>query len=391
MPTGTAVPRDAPQPAAARDPEWGHPRIRRRFAVFMYGFGAAVTGAAPLLPDPDPSDHVFLGGFAAALACGFLLHLVLPPSRALAVWSARTAVLCVSGLALVANPLGGVPYFYAWPILFAAMLLPRRELWLAAGLTVSTFGAALLLHPGAAGAVVFVGASGSAIGVGVVVRAMRDQRDALERSLRHAAATDALTGLPNRRAFDETLGRASQGATREAPMALVMLDVDRFKRINDQHGHAVGDASLRVVASALCASAPSAVAARIGGEEFALVMADADERDARRAVDALDRLLMDADPSLPPTVELSTSAGIVTSTGGIGREALLHVADEALYRAKAEGRGRAIVGRVGGDEVGRPGARADTARPPGPAHEAPGTPAPGAQPFTAAELSPLAR
>ncbi|MCB1998751.1 MAG: GGDEF domain-containing protein, partial [Rhodoferax sp.] len=158
-------------------------------------------------------------------------------------------------------------------------------------------------------------------------------------AMRRLAHTDELTGLPNRR---DVLARLEAWLARGTPCALLIIDLDHFKRINDTHGHPAGDAVLRAAAEVLrVEGAPPAAAGRLGGEEFALVLpaADGDQAAAvaerlRAAVQALD--LQHVVPGGPVT----TSVGLTLSQPGDGLSDLLRRADRALYRAKANGRNR---------------------------------------------------
>jgi diguanylate cyclase (GGDEF)-like protein len=169
-----------------------------------------------------------------------------------------------------------------------------------------------------------------------------DQATALQALLRQQAMHDALTGLLNRRALDERFALAA--ADPDAPLSLVLMDLDHFKRINDTHGHAVGDAVLRDFASALRSGLRSDDALfRIGGEEFALLLpgASASQALARtetlRALVARWRLGQLAEP-------VGFSAGVAArSHTRQTLSALLEAADGALYAAKRAGRGRTEV------------------------------------------------
>ena len=164
-----------------------------------------------------------------------------------------------------------------------------------------------------------------------------ERRD-LMRALKRAAQFDALTGLNNRRAFYEhgqqLFVKARSGGHE---LSVAMLDLDFFKRINDEHGHASGDAALVGFARALAAAFPDALLGRLGGEEFAMVS----QQDAQSLNAALDQLrtqcasiryAADATP-------LSFSAGIYYGTPD-DLENFLHLADKRLYQAKTQGRGR---------------------------------------------------
>jgi diguanylate cyclase (GGDEF)-like protein len=161
--------------------------------------------------------------------------------------------------------------------------------------------------------------------------------------LARASRRDALTGLPNRRAFDEELARAVARAPRAGtPLAVVVLDVDRFKAVNDGHGHATGDAVLREVAArAATAIRDGDFAARIGGEEFALVLHAADLAGALELAERV-RAAVAATPVLAGEAPLAVTAslGCAVLAAGETAEALVARADARLYEAKRGGRNR---------------------------------------------------
>lgn len=149
------------------------------------------------------------------------------------------------------------------------------------------------------------------------------------------ALTDSLTGLPNRRAFEGLARRELARADRVGvPLALVLIDIDDFKLINDQLGHAGGDLVLRRFAAATGRILRSAdVAARVGGDEFALILPDVDARSAVRVLERF-RTGLTNEPDGP----IGCSIGIALVAGGGLADALRH-ADQALYAAKASGKG----------------------------------------------------
>ncbi|HEV7456118.1 MAG TPA: GGDEF domain-containing protein [Roseococcus sp.] len=180
----------------------------------------------------------------------------------------------------------------------------------------------------------------------LLLRILRE-RNALAGQLAAAARHDPLTGLPNRTGFAEEVARALARAAREGgPVAAAMLDLDRFKRINDGWGHAAGDAVLRGAAEALRqAMRPDDVLARMGGEEFALLLPGLD---AEAALPVIERLRAAVEQAVPHpgggAERVTLSAGVATMEAPHAEalEAALRSADGALYAAKAAGRNRAL-------------------------------------------------
>ncbi|MDD3444849.1 MAG: diguanylate cyclase [Zavarzinia sp.] len=172
----------------------------------------------------------------------------------------------------------------------------------------------------------------------------------LTEALKHSARTDALTGLPNRRAFDEELAAEWRRASRRRePLSLLLFDIDHFKAFNDSHGHPAGDECLRIVGQAIAAflKRPGDLAARYGGEEFAVILPATDCPDALRMANALVRTIADTAITLPNALEkrrVTISVGAATvelPAPGTAIAALVECADSALYRAKRNGRNRA--------------------------------------------------
>lgn len=188
-------------------------------------------------------------------------------------------------------------------------------------------------------------------GVVIVMRDISD-RKRLEDQLRDQALTDGLTGLANRRSFDDALEQAWQRTLRAGgEMSLLMLDVDRFKSFNDLYGHQAGDECLRVLASAITGVVrrTSDMVARYGGEEIAVILPDTGAIRARAIAEAaragIEALRLH---------HAGNEAGIVTASIGVATAfarngaqmqmpaGLLLAADSALYKAKQGGRNRVI-------------------------------------------------
>lgn len=176
----------------------------------------------------------------------------------------------------------------------------------------------------------------------VEVQARTHELELANEALESAANHDFLTGLPNRRAFFESLERLFSG---NEPLAMAMIDIDHFKAYNDALGHVAGDRCLVEFAKLLEAQAnPQVQAARIGGEEFALVFSADAVATAGRRLDDLAALLREraiSHPASPLRSTVSFSAGLaLRHRGDTEVQDLIRRADEALYRAKDEGRNR---------------------------------------------------
>ena len=168
--------------------------------------------------------------------------------------------------------------------------------------------------------------------------------------LRRVAAqanTDALTGLPNRRTFEDTWRRMVQRAERDkSPLALMVMDIDHFKRVNDTHGHAAGDEALRVLGWALKNHLRRGdLCARLGGEEFVLAMPGATPEVARmRAEELLKMPLMYGEDGSGEPLAVTLSVGLTDwRASDTAPHATIARADAALYEAKRDGRHRVSV------------------------------------------------
>ena len=173
----------------------------------------------------------------------------------------------------------------------------------------------------------------------LIVAVLMHQRR-LQHRLTLLATTDALTGLPNRRAF---LARTTAATAGGRAGALLLLDADHFKQINDRWGHAVGDACLSAIGERLRASLrPGDIVGRIGGEEFSIFLPGATREQAEalgaRLCEAIGVEALGAEEALGVTLSIGAALG----APGTPLDRLMARADRALYRAKAEGRARVV-------------------------------------------------
>jgi diguanylate cyclase (GGDEF)-like protein/PAS domain S-box-containing protein len=193
--------------------------------------------------------------------------------------------------------------------------------------------------------------TGEIDGVVAIVRDMTEHKDLQDR-LAVLATSDGLTGLANRRQFDECLRDEWARAKRDGtPLSLLLIDVDHFKKFNDQYGHQAGDACLRLIAQAFASEArrPADLAARYGGEEFVLLLPNTDAEDCERIGERVRqavRKLAVPHAQNPPSDQVTVSLGGATDlpAGGAAEYAsLVEAADLALYTAKDGGRDRLVM------------------------------------------------
>jgi len=178
------------------------------------------------------------------------------------------------------------------------------------------------------------------------LNALRIELESANARLRQLVTVDPLTGIANRRAFDEALAREVRRASREQrQLSLILCDVDGFKAYNDSYGHARGDETLRQVARVVALTFRRAgdLAARYGGEEFAVILPGVAGRDALLYAERLRRNLWRQDISherAPVGSRITLSAGVASLelAAAATAEALIEAADDALYRAKSAGR-----------------------------------------------------
>jgi diguanylate cyclase (GGDEF)-like protein/PAS domain S-box-containing protein len=180
-------------------------------------------------------------------------------------------------------------------------------------------------------------------------KAAEEELKAANGKLRELAATDALTGLANRRSFEIALERECRRAERtEQPISVLMIDIDSFKKYNDCYGHQNGDQCLRAVAQAVLRAfrRPGDLAARYGGEEFAIILPETDELGAMYIAEKLRAAVADLalEHRDSDSGSVTISLGVACADLGVKPDgtALIREADRALYQAKGTGRNKVV-------------------------------------------------
>ena len=305
--------------------------------------GATLSVLWLVLPHPaEAHEGVIVTATLAAYVLGTFL--VLGP-RAKPWWMFQASIALdtlVISIALVAtrDPGSVYAFYYLWATLYAVCFFGRRQIALHAVWVCVAYAGSLALIGGNPAALLaqWVLPMVTLLAAGTLVRQLTGRLRRSEATLRHDAGHDPLTGLPNRALFGE---RLADVLAESQPVAVVFIDLDHFKRVNDSLGHAVGDALLVAVAERLRRRADEhTLVARFGGDEFLALIRTSDWEPAARALlDAFNR------PFAVGEYEFGVSAslGVATARAGEDAQAVLSHADAAVYHAKHEGRARSAV------------------------------------------------
>ena len=320
----------------------GRRKQQARLCALLFGAAALVTALGLLLPHQPEVDAgglvvVAVGGAVAAVA--LLVGGERVPDWAYQIAFAWATVLISSALLFngerAGGSAGGDELYYLWVVLYAAYYFGRRAVAAQVLLISVAYAVTLwLIDPGPIAPSRWLTVTGLVAGTAVVVRLLSERIDRLIAELGAAARTDWLTGLPNRRAFEEQFARESARAGRsQRPLAVLTADVDRFKEINDRSGHAAGDAALAAVAAALRLSMRTAdIPARLGGDEFAALLPATDADGAQAVAQRLrETIRTEHDES---GHRLSLSVGIAIHAPGGSLEDVMRSADRSLYADK---------------------------------------------------------
>jgi diguanylate cyclase (GGDEF)-like protein len=321
-----------------------HRRQMARFSSYLFGGAALVTTLGLVLPHEQTVDD---GGLAFVAAAAALVAAVLRlRGERLPYWTfqivAFTGTLLVS-LALLFNgerhggPAGGDEMYYLWVVLYAAYFFGPLATAAQAALAVTAYAITLVaIDPGPIAMSRWLSTTGLVIGSAVVVRLLSERVTKLVADLERMARTDSLTGLPNRLAFEEQFAReAARAARTRRPFALVLADLDRFKELNDSCGHLAGDTALAQLGKVLPETLRAAdVAARVGGDEFAILLPETDIDTAQRIGERIAGVVRERTNAKCDRA-VSLSFGVSTfGLHGHTLDDLTRAADKALYEAK---------------------------------------------------------
>jgi diguanylate cyclase (GGDEF)-like protein/putative nucleotidyltransferase with HDIG domain len=322
--------------------------LMARVLAGLFGAGATLALLTVALPHSPRASELGLLSIVgnAYLVAGLLL------------WRARrmsTAVLPL-GLAWGSTLVTGVAYFsgdspsplvffYLWVCLYSSYFFTARQMAIQIAYAGVAYGGLLIARPPAAGVPAWwIVGMGTLAVAAILIRVMRERVELLIVKLSDAARADPLTMLSNRRGFRELLDLELERARRgESQMTVVVGDLDHFKEVNDRAGHHVGDVALQRVARVLDGGKRQLDGvARVGGEEFALILPDTDDHGAFVIAERLRCELRDE--FLGDAVPVTISFGVASyPQHGETAAALLRAADEALYAAKGSGRNRTVL------------------------------------------------
>ena len=320
-----------------------------RALAFLFAAAASLTLAVlAALPHPEGNVSGMLGtaGLASAAALAVVLaHERIPVAAFPWIITFGTALITL-GIHFRDTPTAAHALSYLWVVLFSGYFLSRRATLTQAGLALAGYG--LVLHqaenPPAHTTEEWVLTLGSLIVGCILIFALRRHVDMTVGGLADVARTDALTGLLNRRGFEEAfeleLERARRGGRK---LSVVIGDLDRFKHVNDRFGHHEGDRALTRASEILQMEKRRIdTVARLGGEEFALIVPDTVDRRSFMLAERLRHAVRDEFADDP--VKVTISFGVASfPQHGTTRQELLGAADDALYAAKELGRDRSVI------------------------------------------------
>jgi diguanylate cyclase (GGDEF)-like protein len=301
----------------------------------MYAGAAAVGAIESIVAEHATSSPIpiVISFVAAALIWNFGGRL----DRRLLMLALGPVGVVLIALAVASSPPGNGAVMYAWSVLCIASFFGTWETIAVVALVAAAQAGVVLHQPGSTFDHWCDPVATMAV-IAIVVRGLASRNARLVARLTHESRVDPLTGLLNRRALEERFAVELARAKRDQrPLSVVAVDIDHFKRINDEHGHQAGDRALVWVAAMLNEHTRGAdIVARVGGEEFVIVLPGADGRSTHEFAERLRAAIEDGDAEFPFTISAGVAAALAPSTA----HTLLDAADRALYAAKHAGRNR---------------------------------------------------
>lgn len=320
--------------------------IARTFGT-VYVLGALVGLLVLLFGEGSHRDAgalatIAVSAFVLGIVC-FVVYRDLPSAFFQAMMALGTVLITGACAAAAPGSEAVFGFFYVWVVFGSFLFFPRRSATAQALFAAVAFAAVLIAEDAPyaasliASAVVTLGATAAVVGV------LLAKLEAVAAGLATDAHTDPVTAIGNRREFDHRIGLELDRARRHRrSLSLVVCDLDRFKAVNDALGHDEGDVALRRTAQAIGAAVRSVDAvARLGGEEFGVILPETNRARATRIAERI-RAAVSAEFA-SHAFQLTASCGVAcTDEVGSSREELFRAADEALYLAKREGRDRVV-------------------------------------------------
>jgi len=325
-----------------------------RISGFLWIVGALIGAGAAFLPGAVHEGLPWVLGVSALVflyGVGSVTGVIAwqrASMNALAVGMVVTIPVVGLALYLTGGSLSYIEPFLVCSLLYAAFFFPSRWAWPLAIELILVAGTPLLYDPDAtANAFVprYLALVASYLAATWVMVGLKKRLVAAEARQREIANRDPLTGVGNRRVFDAILHRELEARTKprgrreadDSPLALLLLDLDDFKGVNDQHGHQVGDAVLCEAATRAQQMLRSTDSlARIGGDEFAVVAPGAHGEGAQRMAEAIRTAVGLRESDAPGPVPSASVGWAVFPEDGLDYETLMHVADERMLRLKGK-------------------------------------------------------
>jgi diguanylate cyclase (GGDEF)-like protein/putative nucleotidyltransferase with HDIG domain len=321
--------------------------LMMRSLAGLFAIGAALLVLALLVGDHPQQSSTLTAAGASTITAVFLFV----ARRRLPSWSALLFLSCGSLLiewVVLRSGESATTYtvFYFWIAIYAFQYLPVWQAFLQLLFVFLSYAVVLglLEDPTSPQALRWALTTVALVVAGAMIGALRHRNGRLISALAESARVDGLTGLLNRRGFEERFAQELARAKRSGErFSVVIGDLDAFKAVNDGYGHQAGDRALEAVGRCLSeGKRVSDEVARIGGEEFAAILPDTDEHGAYLFADRLRVRVADACRVLPGGLTISLGIATFPQHGHEG-DSLVRAADQALYMAKRLGRDRAVV------------------------------------------------